>query len=66
MITQLIIDNGTVLAFSVLFFIAVFFISREIYCWYFKINESNDLLRKNNQILSEMLYEIKNKKTNER
>jgi len=66
MIIELLNSNMEVLVFSVLFLIIGFFVSREIYCWYFKINERNEILKKNQSILSEILYELKNKNTNER
>lgn len=58
--TQLITSNAQILTFSVLFLIIGFFLSREIYCWYFKINERNEILRKNQELLIKILNKLNN------
>jgi len=60
MMTQLITSNAQILTFSVLFLIIGFFLSREIYCWYFKINERNEILRKNQELLIKILNKLNN------
>lgn len=35
--------------------IALFFIFRELFCWYYKINKRTKLLERNNQLLEKLL-----------
>ena len=39
----------------------LFLICREIVCWYYKINERNEILREQNEILKNIYKEMKNK-----
>mgnify|MGYP000265313528 CR=1 FL=1 len=39
----------------------LFLICREIVCWYYKINERNEILREQNVILKNIYKEMKNK-----
>ena len=38
--------------------IAIFLALREFNCWYWKMNERNELLRRNNQLLSAILLKM--------
>jgi sensor domain CHASE-containing protein len=51
----------TVLIISLLVAIAFFILIREIVCWYYKINERNEILREQNEILKNIYKEMKNK-----
>jgi hypothetical protein len=39
----------------------LFLICREIVCWYYKINERNEILREQNVILKNIYKKMKNK-----
>jgi len=58
------LTNKVFLAILLVVFIAMFFIMREVYCWYFKLNKIVDLLEKSNQLEKEtnrLLEELNNK-----
>ena len=58
------LTNKVFLAILLVIFIAMFFIMREVYCWYFKLNKIVDLLEKNQQIEKEtnrLLDQLNNK-----
>ena len=58
------LTNKTFLAILLVVFIAMFFIMREVYCWYFKLNKIVDLLEKNHQLEKEtnrLLEQLNNK-----
>lgn len=45
-------NNLSYLLFGFLIILGIFLLGREIYCWYFKINERVSLLEENNELLS--------------
>lgn len=56
--------NKAVLALILVIGLALFFLMREVYCWYFKLNKIVDLLEKSNQLEKEtnrLLEELNNK-----
>jgi uncharacterized membrane protein (DUF106 family) len=50
-----------VLIISLIVAIAFFILIRELVCWYYKINERNEILREQNEILKNIYKEMKNK-----
>lgn len=53
--------SSTIIILLSLLFIVLFFLCRELICWYYKINERNNLLREiadNQKKTYELLYKI--------
>lgn len=51
-------DNFSTIIISVVVFVAVFLILREVFCWYWKINERISLQQEQNGILKKILREL--------
>lgn len=45
-------NNLSYLLFGFLIMLGIFLLGREVYCWYFKINERVRLLEETNELLS--------------
>ncbi len=44
-------DSGVILGITIVLSILVFLLTREFWCWYFKINKRVELLNKQNDLL---------------
>jgi len=51
-------DSFSTIIISVVVFVAVFLILREVFCWYWKINERISLQQEQNGILKKILREL--------
>ena len=45
---------------GVILFVCIFLLLREFVCWYYKINQTNKNLEKNNELLSQILKQMPN------